>query len=51
MNVWVITAGNCTCCNWYVVGVFTTEEKANEAAEASDYKYTEIDECTVDERY
>jgi hypothetical protein len=51
MNVWVVTSGDCTCCMWYVSGVFSTEEKANKAVAKSTYKYNEIEECTVDERY
>ncbi|URQ04820.1 hypothetical protein SEA_EMMA1919_239 [Streptomyces phage Emma1919] len=49
MNVWVVTEGNCTCCNWYVGGVFSTEEKANAYISKSEYKYSEIDEAIIDE--
>jgi len=51
MNVWVIIGSDCTCCMWNVVGVFTSREKAEAAASESDYRYTEIEECTMDERY
>lgn len=50
MSVWVVTEGNCTCCNWYVGGVFSTEEKANDYVDnKTEYKYSEIDEAVIDE--
>lgn len=51
MKVWVVTSGDCTCCNWYVTGVFSTEEKANEAAEKSKHTYSEVDWAIIDEVY
>jgi hypothetical protein len=50
MSVWVVTEGNCTCCSWYVGGVFSTEEKANEyIATVCDSQYTDVSEAVIEE--
>jgi hypothetical protein len=49
MNVWVVTEGNCTCCNWYVGGVFSTEKKAEDYVSRSTYAYSDISEAVIDE--
>ncbi len=41
MKVWVVNASKCTCCD-SVVGVFSTEEKANAFESKRTERYTDV---------
>lgn len=48
MKVWVLTEAECTCC-MSIFAIFSTEEKANTAAEKSTSRYVDVDWYIVDE--